>query len=156
MIRQGFRVDEREYYPFADSIVGKLVYWWVMAYYDIKEKDMPEIYITLKASGDRQPSAKQAVEVLSKYNTGYTFSNFNIRSTTVCMSKATSFDEAFSTITHEIKHITENISEYYGIDPKSERAAYLQGEIGKQMYDAIAMVVCPCCGSNHFKRRKCY
>ena len=37
------------------------------------------------------------------------------------------------------------ISGYYGIDPKSEDAAYLQGEIAKKLFPAVAIAVCPKC-----------
>lgn len=33
----------------------------------------------------------------------------------------------------------------YGVDPKSETAAYLQGEIAKKMFPAVAIAVCPKC-----------
>lgn len=38
-----------------------------------------------------------------------------------------------------------HISEFFGVNPKSEESAYLQGEIARQMFPAAAMVVCPKC-----------
>jgi hypothetical protein len=46
---------------------------------------------------------------------------------------------------HELKHCVEHISDYYGVNPKSETAAYLQGEIARNLFPAVAMAVCPKC-----------
>lgn len=136
MVRQGFWIGDRD--------------WWIIGYYNIKtQDDLNDIFNVLLASGSETEKARQAVKVLSKENTGYTFTNFNEHSTVVCASKASSYDEMFSTITHEIKHVTEHISEYYNVDSKSEKAAYLQGEISKQMYKAIALNICPICNCEH-------
>lgn len=35
------------------------------------------------------------------------------------------------------------MSEYYGVNPKSEEAAYLAGEIGRLLFPAAAYVLCP-------------
>lgn len=61
------------------------------------------------------------------------------------ISKATSAEEMYDTIQHELKHLTEHIGEYYGLDPKGEKSAYLQGELGRQMFPAAAIVICPNC-----------
>ena len=53
--------------------------------------------------------------------------------------------EMFDTIMHELKHCVEHISDYHGVSPKSEEAAYLQGEIARNLFPAVAMAVCPKC-----------
>ena len=120
--------------------------WQIRAYYDIRfmtDKDI--VYGALTSCGCEENKARKALRVLSNKNTGYSFSNFSEKKSIVCASCASDFDEMFSTITHEIKHVVEHISEYYEVDPKSEEAAYLQGEISKQMYRAVAMAICPKC-----------
>lgn len=62
-----------------------------------------------------------------------------------CCCEAVSPEELYDTITHETKHVVEHISSFYDVDPKSEEAAYLQGEISKKMFPAVAMAVCPKC-----------
>ena len=37
------------------------------------------------------------------------------------------------------------IGGFYGVDPKSEEAAYLQGEMSRKMFPAVALAVCPKC-----------
>lgn len=63
----------------------------------------------------------------------------------VFIGKATSPEEMYDTIQHELRHVTSHICEYYGVDPAGESSAYLQGEIGRQMFPAAAIVVCPRC-----------
>lgn len=67
------------------------------------------------------------------------------RNSIIVISHASSSEQMFDTIVHEIKHLTEHISNYYGIDPKEELAAYLQGEVGRNMWCAASMVLCPIC-----------
>lgn len=135
MIRQGFYIGERD--------------WWIMVYYNIATgRDIGDIADVLVASGAQHNVVNEACDTLSQRNTGFTFSNLREHSTVICISHATSFDEMFSTINHEIKHCVEHISSYYGVEPTSERAAYLQGEISRQMYKAVALAICPRCNSH--------
>ena len=117
-----------------------------MAYYDIKgEKDLGKAFTTLLAVGCDDIRAQQACMELSGLNVGYTFTNYPAHTSVILIGKTTSAEEAYDTIQHELKHVTEHISNYYNVDPKSERAAYLQGEIGKRMFPAAALVFCPKC-----------
>lgn len=44
---------------------------------------------------------------------------------------------------HEKRHVLAHIEYYYDVDPNSEEAAYLAGELGRLLFPAIAMSVCP-------------
>ena len=129
MIQQGFSLGERD--------------WYVMCAYDIRTKrDLSEVRRTLLAAGCDEYKADEAISVLSMWNKGFTFTNFTEHLTIVCVSKATSAEQMYDSIAHEQKHIVEHISEYYGVDPKGETAAYLQGEIGRQTFPVVAMLIC--------------
>ena len=78
-------------------------------------------------------------------NTGYTLTKFGEHFSVVMISHATSYEELYDSVQHELKHVVEHISSYYGVDPKSERSAYLQGEIAKNMYKAVSLIMCPNC-----------
>ena len=133
MIQQGFSVGDRD--------------WYVMAAYDIKtRRDLEEVRKTLAAAGCEKYKVDEAISILQMWNTGFTFSNLKDHFTVVCVSKATSAEQMYDTMQHELKHVVEHISEYYGVDPASEESAYLQGEIGRQMFPVAAMLVCPKCG----------
>ena len=130
MIQQGFSLGERD--------------WYIMCAYDIRTKrDLAEVRRTLLAAGCDEYKADEAISVLSMWNKGFTFTNFADHLTIVCISKATSAEQMYDSIVHEQKHIVEHISEYYGVDPKGETAAYLQGEIGRQIFPVVAMLICP-------------
>ena len=132
MIQQGFSIGDRN--------------WYVMCAYDIStSRDLAEVKRTLLAAGCGEYKVEEAVSVLSMWNKGYTFTNFKDHLTIVCISKATSAEQMYDSIQHELKHVTEHLSEYYGVDPKGETAAYLQGEVARLMFPAAAMVICPRC-----------
>jgi hypothetical protein len=60
-------------------------------------------------------------------------------------SEADSVDELFDTIVHEVRHATDHIGEYCGLKARGEDSAYLQGEISKKLFPAVAIAVCPKC-----------
>lgn len=132
MITTGFSIGDRD--------------WWLMAYLDVSSsRDIDKVYGALLASGCDDERAQDACMVLSQKNSGYTFTNYDEHSTIVVVSRATSAEQAFDSIVHELKHVSEHISEFYDLDPKEELAAYLQGEVGRKLFPAAAMVLCPRC-----------
>lgn len=132
MIQQGFHIGDRD--------------WWIMVYYDLRtDGDYEEAEDTLIAAGQKPAYAQKVINELLWENTGYTYTRFGEHLSIVLVSHATSYDELFDTINHEVKHLVEHISSYYHVDPKSEEAAYLQGEISRNMYKAVALAVCPKC-----------
>lgn len=140
MIQQGFYLTKK--------IPSR---WWVMTYYDIKtDDDLQRVFGALLASGVTTEDANNAIQELSNDNSGYIHSDLNKHSSIICISHGSTFDEVFNTVTHEIKHLTEHICSAFDIDPKSEHAAYIQGELGKEMYKAVALLICPKChGDKH-------
>ena len=131
MIQSGFYIGERD--------------WWIMVNLNVGEKDLGEVYNALMACGMPNDEAQKACMVLSRKNNGYALTDLDGGYTLMFASEADSPDELYDTIQHELKHTTEHISIFYGLDPKSEEAAYLQGEVAKKMFPAVAMAVCPKC-----------
>ena len=131
MIQTGFYIGKRD--------------WWIMASLNVKERNLDDIFDALIACGCPDDEARHACEVLSRRNNGYTFTNLDGQYTLMFASVADSPEELFDTYDHELKHAVEHISSYYGVDPKSETAAYLQGEIARNLFPAVAMAVCPRC-----------
>lgn len=128
MIEQGFHIGDRD--------------WWVMVYYDVRTPDdLRKVEGALMASGCPDNSISEAIDNLRGWNRGYTFTNFNAKASVMVMSKATSPEQMFDSIVHELKHLAEHIGEYYGVDSTSELSAYLQGEVGRKMWPAAAMAL---------------
>ncbi|MBO7617359.1 MAG: hypothetical protein J6T22_09150 [Bacteroidales bacterium] len=134
MIRQGFSIGKGE--------------WRLRVYYNVRsESDLKEVADTLVWAGCRQSVVNIVTDLLAEPNHGYTFTTFSEHLTLMFMSHATSPEQMYDTIQHELKHATEHISEYYGVEPKSEEAAYLQGEIARKMFKGAALAVCPKCNN---------
>lgn len=132
MVRQGFSVGSRD--------------WYVMCYYDIRtDSDLDEVHDALIAGGCTDGMAREAIRVLSGWNKGYTFSNLKDHLSLVFIGKAVDAEQMYDSIQHELKHVTEHISDAYGVNPKGEESAYLQGELGRKMFPAAAYVICPHC-----------
>ena len=107
MIEQGFHIGNRD--------------WWVMVYYDARTPDdFRKIEGTLMASGCSDRSIAEAISNLKGWNRGYTFTNFNTRTSIMVVGKATSPEQMFDSIVHEMKHLAEHIGEYYGVDSRGE------------------------------------
>lgn len=135
MIEQGFSIGNRN--------------WWVMVYYDVRTPDdLRKVEGALMASGCPKEMIKPAIENLKGWNRGYTFSNLDKRTSIIIIGKATDASQMFDSIVHEMKHLAEHIGEYYGIDPREEQSAYLQGDVGRKIWPAAAMVLCPKCNHN--------
>lgn len=118
--------------------------WTFSVYYNISGTgEIGEVYRSLLREGCPPENAQRAAMELSRYNSGYTWTVFDSHTTMIFLSRTTSQEQMFDSIVHELKHAVEHISEYYGVDPGGEESAYLQGEIGRQMFPAAALVVCP-------------
>lgn len=140
MIQTGFWIGRRD--------------WWIMANLNISgEKDLNEVYRALMACGCPDDEAQKACIVLSRKNSGYTFTDMEGHYTLMFASKADTPEQLFDTYDHELKHCVEHISSFYGVDSKSETAAYLQGEIARNMFPAVAMAVCPRCHNKRGEER---
>ena len=71
---------------------------------------------------------------LGKKNTGFTYTDFNKRKSVVGISRTTSQEQFFNTLTHEVKHVQSHICRYYHVKEDSEDAAYLTGYIIQKMH----------------------
>lgn len=89
MVKTGFSIGDRD--------------WWIMVYLPVTtERELSEVYGTLLACGCPDYKAQNACMMLSKYNKGYTYTNFKDRSTVVFASKATSPSELYDSLLIEI------------------------------------------------------
>ena len=120
MIIQGFTIGNQD--------------WCFRVYYNITKRDLVDLPQLENLNIDN---------LFDNLNTGYTLTNFDEHSTIILIGSATNTSELYDTVQHELKHATEHISEYYGVNPRSEEAAYLQGEIARKMFPAVALMICP-------------
>lgn len=134
MIKQGFSIGDRD--------------WYIMAYYNLQtDEDYAEAEEALIAAGQKPAYAQRVIHELMWPNSGYTYTKFGDHFSIILISHATSYDELYDTVQHETRHVSSHLGSYYHLDADGEEIAYLHGEISRQMYKAVAMVMCPKC--NH-------
>lgn len=116
--------------------------WNVLVYYNVSEDDFVEIEDSLYQIDCPQSYIDKAFKVIARNkNTGFTFSNSDYKMSIVCISETTSASQFVSTSVHEAKHVQSHICSYYGVDEKSEEAAYLIGYLVRRMYKMVAKVL---------------
>lgn len=119
--------------------------WWVMASLGVDDGDLRDVYEGLRSVGLSERKVREVCDALSEPNNGYTYTDYDGKYTLIYASRTTSAEQMFDTIEHELNHAVEHISSYYGVDPKSEEASYLAGELGRLIWPAAAWVLCPRC-----------
>lgn len=81
---------------------------------------------------------KRAYVILrDQVDSGFAYSNLNMRRSVMVVNKSTSMEEFVNTYNHEKNHIEMHICESMGIDPYSEIAADLSGCLAQLLYNAI-------------------
>lgn len=120
--------------------------WAVIFAYGIDSSDLDEIADWLDALGGSYDDIERACRLIMKPNTGFTFSDPNLRMSVMCVGRATSRDEWFDTLVHEIDHVQDAFCGYYGISHGSEDAAYLQGYLAREAFKLSVNDICPVCG----------
>lgn len=111
--------------------------WGVLVCYNYSIRDWDDIYAISRSFGMSDSKAREAIKVLSGYNTGMTISNDGLRMSVMFISEATSHEEWYNTLTHELSHVATAIVDYYGKPCDGEEVAYLQGNLFKRIMREI-------------------
>lgn len=101
------------------------------------------LYDEHEAMVGRGEKKSYVVAYLSEPDTGYTYTDYDGRFTLAFVARGSSPEQFYDTVQHEQKHIVEHIGTYFGVDPKSEESAYLQGEVGRMLFPSVAAIICP-------------
>jgi len=116
------------------DIAGK---WAFIFAYNIGEGNLAEIGEWLEALGAKPYEIVRAQGLLLRLDKGFTFSNSGLRMSVMCIGNATSLEQWWDTVSHEIDHLQHAIMEYYGVKPGTEDAAWLQGYIMRLVVRAL-------------------
>ena len=122
--------------------------WTIHAYYSVDgHYYTDEIMVRLVSLGCRGRKLQRAYTNLSsgRVDTGLTYSNLLKRETVMVVGFASSGEELFNSLLHEMRHVEEHIAKASHIEPYGEPVAYLTGELGRQMYTCIGHYLCDCC-----------
>ena len=109
--------------------------WVVTLFYNAKPRDTSYIMRVLHRSGLDATDYYNAQRLLEsgRANEGLTYNNPRTRASIVVIGHVSDVWELISTIEHEGRHLIQGICNAYGINPSSEEAAYMEGDIFKQI-----------------------
>ena len=121
--------------------------WRVRVYYAVTTYRTDDILRDFIEAGCEGIQLKRAYNSLKRntLDTGITYSNFGKRETVMVISLTSSPSEFLNSWEHEKKHLARHIEQAYDIDPYSEDAAYLEGEIAQKMFPVAKKFICEHC-----------
>ena len=103
--------------------------WAFILAYNIELRDLDELASWLEALGSDEESISKACRVALGTNSGFTFSNNDLKMSVMAISNASSVEQWLDTLVHEIDHLQKTICDYYDVALGTEESAYLQGYI---------------------------
>lgn len=113
-------------------------YWAFVFAYDIDEEGLDDVGGWLRALGCGRRKIAEALRVAMATNCGFTFSNPELRMSVMVISNASSKEQWWDTLAHEIDHLQDAICRYYDVPLGTEEAAYLQGYIMRGILSSMA------------------
>lgn len=108
--------------------------WLVTVCYDVKPEDLTTVAYLMGRMGASEQNTTEALENLSGFNGGVTYTPFERRESLVLIGRADSPVQFFNTVIHEVDHVQDHVCKYYGCRLGTEEAAYLQGYIGGRLF----------------------
>lgn len=117
--------------------------WKVVVLYETDISNFDYILDVLEEiCNDRKTIVRVANNILSNHkDTGFTYSNLDIKCSLIIISKTTSKGEFINTLVHEIDHLQSHIATVYNLNMKGEEVAYLIGDIGKTMFEVFRKII---------------
>lgn len=107
--------------------------WAIVLCYDYDMLDMDRMAALMHSMGSSDKSIRKSMNILFGMNTGMTISRSDYKMSLMFIGNATSIEEFVDTATHEADHVQSAMCDYYGIPYGSEEAAYLQGDIMREI-----------------------
>lgn len=109
--------------------------WSVEVFIILSQPDIEEILSAVERAGGSQKVLKQAhANLMEDYNSGFTYTSSKYRKSIMVVNRSSSMEEFINTYNHEKNHVEMHICEELGIDPYSEEAAYLSGNMAQQLF----------------------
>lgn len=113
--------------------------WKVTIYYTVDEQQKIEILDKLKELNPNEKIFERLKSNLlnAELDTGFIYSNFFKQVSLIVIHKASSIGEFINTFEHKKNHLEMHICEAIDINPYSEEAAILSGELSMQILNEI-------------------
>lgn len=116
--------------------------WSVVVLYNVGQNDVEFVQDNLSKICDDKQKIKDSTRYIERgdLNTGFIYSNLDIKISLIVIGKATSNKEFLNTIVHEANHLQSHIATVYNLDEKGEEVCYLIGEVVEQMYNVFRKI----------------
>ena len=109
--------------------------WSIEVFIVLSHPQIDRILRSVKSAGCSEKVLDLAENNLhEEFNSGFTYSNTEFRKSIMVVNKSSSMVEFINTYNHEKNHVEMHICEELGIDPYSEEAAYLSGDMAQQLF----------------------
>lgn len=113
--------------------------WAFIFVYNVGLRDLDDLSSWLEALGCTEKQIVKASRSALGTNSGFLFSNDDLRMSLMCISDATSESQWWNTVVHEIGHLQVAICRYYGVQLGSEESEYLQGFIMQKIFQSVKL-----------------
>lgn len=122
-VRQQFKMDKFD--------------WCITVYYTVDEDQKIEIMKSLKELECDEETACSIAKNLdkAKKDTGFTYSSYGYKCSILVIHKASSIGEFINTFEHEKNHLEMHICEALDINPYSEEAAHMSGDLAQMFLE---------------------
>lgn len=107
--------------------------WCITIYYTVDNSQKKDIICKLEELGCDKETVSSITRNLENAteDTGFTYSNYEKRCSIVVIHKASSIGEFINTFEHEKNHLEMHICEALDINPYSEKAAHMSGDLAQ-------------------------
>ena len=122
-VRQQFKMDKFD--------------WCITIYYTVDDTQKEEILGMLEELGCDKFTLNSVAKNLekAKSDTGFTYSSYKHQCSIVVIHKASSIGEFINTFEHEKNHLEMHICEALDINPYSEEAAHMSGDLAQMILE---------------------
>lgn len=109
--------------------------WSVEVFIILSRPDIAEIMSAVKRAGGSKEVIESAhANLMEDFDSGFTYSSPKYRKSIMVINRSSSMEQFINTYNHEKNHVEMHICEELDIDPYSEEAAYLSGNMAQQLF----------------------
>lgn len=130
--------------------------WHVHCYFAVDKYYTEEILDKLESLGCSYTVYDRVAVKMEQndLNAGFTYSNRIAHETLMVIGKASSNAEYINSISHELRHLCDDIASVTNMQTSGEEVAYLAGDIASEIADVIQVLVCNClnCLEKRYKK----
>lgn len=105
--------------------------WNVIIYYTVNDVEKKEVKDMLAGINPKTLSSIEANLDKAELDTGFTYSDYDKYYSIIVIHKASSIGEFINTFEHEKNHLEMHICEALDINPYSEEAAHMSGDLAQ-------------------------